>query len=226
MTFGEKIRNARKIKGLTQKQLADKIGAKHNSISDWENDKNKPDPDTIELICGILEMTPNYLLDRVYDCETSPFELDIIKKYRSLDEHGKRIVDLILNEEYNRIEDSVDFISLLYFPRLVSSSPDAMSDSYSEFINIPIRKAHQKADYVVRVNSMEMFPIYESGDKLFVQKCSNLNMGDTGLFLLNKSCILRTLDIDERLISGNSASSILKLSSNIICTGKILGKLE
>lgn len=62
MTFGEKIREARKAFGYTQRQLAEKIGAKHNSISDWENDKNKPDPDTIELLCGILELEPNYLL--------------------------------------------------------------------------------------------------------------------------------------------------------------------
>lgn len=55
LSFGEKIKSARKSKSLTQRQLADKIGAAHNSISDWENDKNKPDPDTIELLCGVLE---------------------------------------------------------------------------------------------------------------------------------------------------------------------------
>lgn len=62
MTFGEKIRDARKAKKLTQRQLADAIGAKHNSVSDWEKDKNKPDMDTIEMICGILDLEPNYLM--------------------------------------------------------------------------------------------------------------------------------------------------------------------
>ena len=33
LTFGEKIKDARKSKNLTQKQLAEKIGAKHNSVS-------------------------------------------------------------------------------------------------------------------------------------------------------------------------------------------------
>lgn len=61
MTFGERLRNARKNKGLTQKQLADLIGAKHNSISDWENNKNRPDPDTIEYICGALEIPVSHL---------------------------------------------------------------------------------------------------------------------------------------------------------------------
>jgi transcriptional regulator with XRE-family HTH domain len=61
-TFGSRLKEARKAKGFTQKQLADAIGAKHNSVSNWENDQNKPDPDTIELICGVLDIEPNYLL--------------------------------------------------------------------------------------------------------------------------------------------------------------------
>ena len=60
MTFGEKLRIARKNKKLTQKELASTIGAKHNSISNWENDQNKPDPDTIQSLCWILDVTPNY----------------------------------------------------------------------------------------------------------------------------------------------------------------------
>ncbi len=61
-TFGQKLRESRKNKNMTQKQFAELIGAKHNSISNWENDQNKPDMDTIELICGTLDITPSYLL--------------------------------------------------------------------------------------------------------------------------------------------------------------------
>ena len=91
MTFGEKIRTARKLKNMTQRELASLIGAKHNSISDWENDKNRPDPETIELICGILDITPNYLLARNEE-EFSPTEKILVKKYRKLDIHGKEMV--------------------------------------------------------------------------------------------------------------------------------------
>ena len=106
MTFGKRLRASRNAKGFTQKQLADKIGAKHNSISDWENDKNKPDPDTIELLCGVLEITPNYLLNTNSE-DFSPLEKEIIKKYRALDEHGKELVDTILDKEYTRNIDIV-----------------------------------------------------------------------------------------------------------------------
>lgn len=60
MTFGERLRQARKEKKLTQKQLAITIGAAHNSISNWENDQNMPDPDTIQNLCWALNVQPNY----------------------------------------------------------------------------------------------------------------------------------------------------------------------
>lgn len=105
LTFGEKIKNARKAKKLTQKQLAEKIGAAHNSISDWENDKNKPDPDTIELLCWVLEITPNYLLATSSD-DFSPAEKLIIKMYNELDLHGREMVDFVLEREHERITSS------------------------------------------------------------------------------------------------------------------------
>ena len=60
MTFGEKLRLARKEKKLTQKELAKIINAAHNSISNWENDQNMPDPDTIQNLCWALNVQPNY----------------------------------------------------------------------------------------------------------------------------------------------------------------------
>lgn len=104
LSFGEKIKTARKSKKLTQKQLADKIGAAHNSVSDWENNKNRPDPDTIELLCGVLEITPNYLLSASSD-GFSPVEKMLIKKYRLLDLHGKKTVDYIIEAEIIRTEE-------------------------------------------------------------------------------------------------------------------------
>ena len=63
-TFGSRLRISRKEKNLTQKALADVIGAKHNSVSDWENDKNMPDPDMIVSLCEALNVSPGYLLSK------------------------------------------------------------------------------------------------------------------------------------------------------------------
>jgi len=63
MSVGKRLRDARKAKGLTQKELAEMIVVKHNSVSNWENDQNKPDLDTIRRICGVLDISSAYLLE-------------------------------------------------------------------------------------------------------------------------------------------------------------------
>lgn len=120
MTFGKRLKKARTERHMTQKQLADLLSVKHNSISNWENDINKPDPDTIELICGILDITPNFLLATSTD-DFSPAEKLIIKKYRALDAHGKEMVDFTLQKEWERSTHKVEEkIKYTYEPQPIS----------------------------------------------------------------------------------------------------------
>lgn len=60
MQFGEKLREARKNIGLTQKQLAEIVGAKHNSISNWEKGQNQPDAEMIRRLCEALQVEANF----------------------------------------------------------------------------------------------------------------------------------------------------------------------
>ena len=57
--FGEKIRNARKALGLTQRQLAERLGVANTSVSNWEKDLSRPDADMVQKLCDILGLQPN-----------------------------------------------------------------------------------------------------------------------------------------------------------------------
>lgn len=57
--FGEVIRQARKNAGLTQRQLAEKIGVSNTSVSNWEKNLSRPDADLIRKLCAVLDMQPN-----------------------------------------------------------------------------------------------------------------------------------------------------------------------
>lgn len=100
MTFGEKIKTARISKHYTQRQLAELINAKHNSISDWEKDKSKPDMDTVELICGVLDLSPGYLMDgaktSVPSSELSDTYTELIELYSKLSEDNQKAIMQIL----------------------------------------------------------------------------------------------------------------------------------
>lgn len=55
MTIGQKIKAIRKNAGLTQKELAQKMGLSFQSIAQWENDLRKPKIETLKKIADALE---------------------------------------------------------------------------------------------------------------------------------------------------------------------------
>lgn len=63
MALCDNIRNSRKNKNMTQKELAEQLGVSHNTISDWESGNHKPDADSIMLLCKVLGVDANYMLD-------------------------------------------------------------------------------------------------------------------------------------------------------------------
>ena len=60
--FGKTIVQLRKEKGLTQKELADKLNVSDKAVSRWETGKNYPDIETLQRLAVVLEVSVNGLL--------------------------------------------------------------------------------------------------------------------------------------------------------------------
>ena len=60
--FSERFSEAMRIKKLTQTELSKIMNVNQTTISRWLNGKREPDYDSLMLLCGILDETPNYLL--------------------------------------------------------------------------------------------------------------------------------------------------------------------
>ncbi|MBQ1705450.1 MAG: helix-turn-helix transcriptional regulator [Clostridia bacterium] len=90
MGFGEQLRLARKNAGLTQKQLADAVGAKHNSVSNWEKGQNQPDAETIQRLCRALKVEANHFFDA--GDGLSEVEFALFGEVRQLSEADQRDV--------------------------------------------------------------------------------------------------------------------------------------
>lgn len=63
MSFNEALKKARKAKGLTQDDVAQALGAKNTTISNWENGVSRPDVDTLVSLCRLYEISPNDILE-------------------------------------------------------------------------------------------------------------------------------------------------------------------
>lgn len=72
MTFGQTLKKLREAKGLTQKELSDKLHVSFQTVSKWENDINEPGFSSLKdisktLNCSIADLfqeenDPNYVL--------------------------------------------------------------------------------------------------------------------------------------------------------------------
>lgn len=58
-TIAKNLLYYRKKNKITQKELAEKLGVKHNAISSWENGVNSIDIDTLFRVCKIFNITVN-----------------------------------------------------------------------------------------------------------------------------------------------------------------------
>ena len=63
MTFGEKLKNARKEAGLSQAQFAEKLSVSRSAIAKWESDKGMPDVNNLKMMGQLLDVSLDYLLD-------------------------------------------------------------------------------------------------------------------------------------------------------------------
>ena len=63
MAANNRLKAARVLRGLTQLQLAEKVGTKEIEISRFETGRARPDPDTKRRIAEILQMAPYEILD-------------------------------------------------------------------------------------------------------------------------------------------------------------------
>ena len=66
MTLGEKIKEARKVAGLTQKQLGEKCGLEGRSgevtVQHWEHDRREPSLSELRPLANALKVSIDYLI--------------------------------------------------------------------------------------------------------------------------------------------------------------------
>ena len=63
MTFGEKLKEARKEAGLSQEQFAQKLSVSRSAVAKWESDKGMPDINNLKAMAQLLDISVDYLLD-------------------------------------------------------------------------------------------------------------------------------------------------------------------
>lgn len=116
MSVGSRMKERREALGMTQVQLADLLGVTKGAIGNYETGANSPKASILYKVFEVLKCDANYLFQDEMrgsmEDNLNPQEIDIIKKYRALDERGKSSVLVTLDFEYeNAIRGKDDSVS-------------------------------------------------------------------------------------------------------------------
>ena len=137
MTIGERIKAARKQAGMTQQELADRLGISYVGISNWESGKRKPKQETLERIAAVLDVPLGVLTNTHYmgEMELSEF---VNRAWPRADHHLKeaRQEGDPEEREHNRLPEQEEVL-LEAFRRLNPKGQQKILDLVSDYAKIP-----------------------------------------------------------------------------------------
>ena len=61
-TFGDRVAGARDAAGLTQAELARKLGVRKDTVLAWEEDRSEPRANKLSMMAGVLNVSIMWLL--------------------------------------------------------------------------------------------------------------------------------------------------------------------
>ena len=109
MTFGQKLIEAIKNKGLSQEQLGKMIDVDKRIISRYETDKTIPSVDVAKKIANALEVSLDFLSELDYSLFIHDKEMtNLLKGYDSLKDEDKNTINKIIKafSFYSKVQDT------------------------------------------------------------------------------------------------------------------------
>ena len=97
MNIGEKIKKIRKMAGMTQEELAEKMNVSRQTISKWEKEISSPDLESAIVLCDLFEIS-----------------LDDLRGGQSVKEEKISLQDMIKINQRNQ-KQTILWISGLFF---------------------------------------------------------------------------------------------------------------
>ena len=235
-TLGYRIRTAREKAGIYQGKLAEMLGLTSGRIiSNWENNVARPDADNIAKLCRALDVSAAYLIG-YYGSFAESEQLgeedhELIRNYRSLDDHGRDLIDTIMSKELERVsalkKSKVIYRDLPFFDYAASAGTGLyLDDVDSEIISVEHNDITANADFAIPVSGDSMEPKFFDGDRVCIKSCPSIEIGDIGIFIVNGEAFIKKFGGD-RLISLNKKYADISFgdSDSVVCRGLVLGKI-
>jgi len=252
--IGNILKKYRVDSGMSVKTISDILTnkgfkASEKTIYSWENGNSSPTPEALLEMCTLYGVS-NILEAFGYDgyksngsLQLNIHEIDLIEKFRRLDKYSKEIVTFIVEKELTRsaellkLKTDVKYSNdlscshelkepLAIYPYVLGGASAGLTsfltDIEIESIKAPVCEG---ADFIISVSGDSMEPSYYDGEKVYVQKTPELNLGDIGIFSRGNELFIKEYG-EDGLISHNPKYKMIKGTEDIQTVGRVIGKVE
>ncbi len=232
MGFGKLLEQKMAEKNVKQAELAEAIGIPKTTLSSMlSRDTSKIEIEVFLDICRYLDCDPEEFYVEYVRKKQKPLSPSFVSKYNAIDDNGKKMVNAVLNLEYERCMDKHTPNTFL-FRKLSENKVSAGTgfdlndpDQWRTIEVIDTPEARQ-ADFAVKVEGASMEPDYYDGDIVYIALASEVPVGKVGLFMQNGKGYIKEAG-KGRIISRNPEyEDIYPTDGNIECKGCVIGIAE
>ena len=151
--IGKFIASCRKEEGMTQAELAERLGISDRAVSKWETGKSMPDSGIMLELCGFLKINVNELLsgERIMaELYSKQLEENLLAMRREVEERDRRALKLEYWMGFSAVLSGsvlillASFLEMPFWLRMVLSAFALMMILLVSFIAVGIE---QKAGY-------------------------------------------------------------------------------
>lgn len=243
MKLGDRLVQLRKEKNYTREDFAKLLGISKYTLRNYELGVTEPGHPFLIKIAELFNTSIDYILglteerEILHSYELKALEYDHIKKYRSLDDSGKKHIDYELDRECERIQQieemkkqlatelSEEIAQVCTYPYLGKIACAGTGFYFDDIPTDTIKAPYvEGADFIIGVSGESMEPDYHDGEKLYVRKVEYLRNGDVGIFTIGNECFLKEL-AEDGLISRNKNYDDIPGDEKVRLIGKVIGKV-
>ncbi len=114
-TFGDRLTGAREAAGMTQKDMARRLGVKLKTIKAWEDDLSEPRANRLSMLAGLLNVSLSWLISGTGEGVEGPGEeavlddtmVDVLRQVEEL-----RVQIALSAERLERLESALRRVAM------------------------------------------------------------------------------------------------------------------
>lgn len=235
--IGNKIKEYRKLKGLTQKELAKAVGMGDTTIANYEKGLRTPKKNTLFKLANAFDISIDDLFPPIESAKSKqnvtkvnfdPRQAILLSNYNKLNDNRKNKLvqtsEKLLAEEQGKVIDIQEKraeydtrkrVSLPAPGKVSAGTGYWQEDDYDTMVDFDADEIPDENEYdtiaIVVGHSME--PKIKNGDFLFIKLTDQVDLNKIGIFKVNGENYVKKLK-DDYLESLNKEYDDIPLSEN------------